>query len=63
MKLGDLKPKGSDKTFAEWVDICIGTTCRACAHNTECKSIKNRFPFDCIYFEEIEHFINIEVEV
>ena len=55
MKIGDLKPKGSDKTLKEM--------CLDCIHKEECKSITDGAFERNMYFEDIEPFLNIEVEI
>ena len=63
MRLGELKPKGSDMTFDEWVGICKGEMCLDCIHKEECKSITDGAFERDVYFEDIEPFLNVEVEI
>ena len=65
MRLGELKPKGSGKTFNEWFEICkdTGTACIECVHMTECRSVTDGAFYRNIYMDEIEPFLNVEVEV
>ncbi|MGN0163525.1 MAG: hypothetical protein ACI4EA_08120 [Candidatus Ornithomonoglobus sp.] len=39
MRIGDLKPKGSDKTLNEIFKICNQSGCKNCECHDECKII------------------------
>lgn len=59
MRLGELKPKGSDKTFHEWVRLCINNMgCRKCPGFRECCDV-----FDTYSPFKLEKLLEIEVEV
>lgn len=60
MRLGDLKPKGSDMTFKEFVELCIhhNVGCRKCPGCHECYAV-----FDTYSPIKLEDFLEIEVEV
>lgn len=57
MRIGDLKPKGSDKTFDEWVDICDSSNriCGKCECRDECAELFAG------YANDIEDFLELEV--
>lgn len=63
MRLGELKPKGSDKTLKEWVGICKEAICIDCINVDECILITGDIFERDVFFEDIEPFLNFEVEI
>lgn len=55
MRLGEFKPKGSDKTFDEWLDICNGSdyTCGKCKYEDECSKIFAEYVYNMVEILEI----------
>lgn len=60
MRLGDLKPKGSDMTFKQWVELCIhnNVDCDKCPSYNECCDA-----FDTYSPLKLVGLLEIEVEV